>query len=78
MQEPIRVKSAKFWQPPLQDIADALQEGLSANYQRVSVTVEQCPDLRDWGCTTKGLSGNARILDVGGEAYAHNKKYRDN
>lgn len=78
MQEPIRVKSAELWQPPLQDIADALQEGLSANYQNVSVTVEQCPDLRDWGCTTAGMSGNARILDVGGEAYAHNKKYRDN
>ena len=73
MQEPHRVKSAALWQPPLQEIAAALQEGLTANYRKVAVTVEPCPDLRDWGCTTPGMSGNARILDVGGEAYAHNR-----
>lgn len=78
MQEPIRVKSAALWLPSLQEIANALQEGLSANYKEVLVTIEQCPDLRDWGCTSKGMSGNARILDVGGEAYAHNRAYRDN
>ena len=78
MQEPHRVKSAALWQPPLQEIAAALQEGLTANYRKVAVTVEPCPDLRDWGCTTAGMSGNARILDVGGEAYAHNRAYRDN
>ena len=78
MQESIRVKSAKLWQPTLQEIADALQQGLSQNYKNVSVAVEDCPDLREWGCTAAGMSGNTRILDVGGEAYAHNKSYRDN
>ena len=77
MYEPVRVRSAHLWQPSLQQIAGALQKGLSENYEQVSVSVEECPDLRDWGCTTEGMSGNARILDVGGEPYAHNKRYRD-
>ena len=71
------MKSAHLWQPSLQQIAVALQKGLSENYEQVSASVEECPDLRDWGCTTEGLSGNACILDVGGEPYAHNKQYRD-
>ncbi len=71
------MKSAHLWQPSLQQIAVALQKGLSENYEQVSVSVEECPDLRDWGCTTEGLSGNACILDAGGEPYAHNKQYRD-
>ena len=71
------MKSAPLWQPSLQQIAVALQKGLSKNYEHVSVSVEECPDLRDWGCTTEGLSGNACILDVGSEPYAHNKQYRD-
>ena len=78
MREPLRVKSAHLWQPSLRLIADALQKGLSENYENVSVSVEACPDLREWGCATEGMSGSARILDVGGEAYAHNKRFRDN
>lgn len=78
MQEPLRIKSAHLWQPSLQRVADALQEGLSENYENVSVSVEACPDLREWGCATEGMSGRARILDVGGEAYAHNRRFRDN
>ena len=54
----------------------ALRKGLSENYERVSVLVEDCPDLRNWGCSKEGMSGNGRILDVGGEAYAHNRRYR--
>ena len=78
MQEPVRVRSAQLWQPSLQQIANALQNGLSENYENVSVSVEACPDLREWGCATQGMSGRARILDVGGEAYAHNRRFRDN
>ena len=78
MQEPVRVKSAQLWRPSLQQIAIALQKGLPENYENVSVSVEACPDLREWGCATQGMSGRARILDVGGEAYAHNKRFRDN
>ena len=77
MQDPVRVKSARLWQPSLQQIAAALQKGLSENYESVSVAVTACPDLRDWGCAREGMSGRARILDVGGEAYAHNRRYRD-
>ena len=78
MREPVRVRSAQLWQPSLRQIANALQKGLPENYGNVSVSVEACPDLREWGCATQGMSGRARILDVGGEAYAHNKRFRDN
>lgn len=77
MQDPVRVKSAYLWQPSLEQIATALQKGLSENYENVTVAVTACPDLRDWGCATEGLSGRTRILDVGGEAYAHNRRFRD-
>ncbi len=76
MQEPLSIKSAALWRPPLPEIAQALQTGLSAHYAHVAVAVEDCPNLREWGCTVAGLSGHTRILDVGGEAYAHNKRYR--
>lgn len=78
MQEPVRVRSAQLWQPSLEQVSIALQKGLSKNYENVFVSVEACPDLRDWGCATEGMSGSARILDVGGEAYAHNRRFRDN
>ena len=77
MQEPIRIRKANLWRPSLEEIANALTKGLSKSYTNVSVTVEDCPDLRDWGCSREGMSGNARILDVGGEAYAHNRQYRN-
>ena len=77
MQNPVRVKSAPLWQPSLQQIATALQKGLSEHYESVSVAVTACPDLRAWGCASEGMSGRTRILDVGGEAYAHNRRFRD-
>ena len=77
MRDPVRGKSAHLWQPSLQRTARALRKGLSENYESVSVAVTKCPDLREWGCATEGISGRTRILDVGGEAYAHNKRYRD-
>lgn len=77
MQDSAGPKHARLWRPPLREVAGALQEGLAKNYASVSVAVVDCPDLRDWGCATAGMSGRARILDVGGEAYAHNRRYRD-
>ena len=76
MQQSGTPQHASLWQPSLADIAGALRKGLSDNYAKVSVSVSDCPDLRDWGCAMPGLSGNARILDAGGEAYAHNRQYR--
>ena len=36
--------------------------------------MEDCPNLREWGCPAEGISGNERIIDVGGEPYMHDTK----
>jgi hypothetical protein len=48
-----------------------LQSGLSNNYKEVEVSIVDCPNLRDWGCPSEGISGNQKIIDVGGEPYMH-------
>ena len=39
--------------------------------------VTRCPDLRAIGCAWPGLGGTPCIVDVGGEPYAHNPRYRE-
>ena len=31
--------------------------------------------LKDWGCPSEGISGNEKIIDVGGEPYMHDPKF---
>ena len=71
------MRSAELWQPPLEEAADALQQGLEHCYADVSVSIEVPLDLREWGCAKPGMTGSTAIVEVGGEAYAHNRKYRD-
>lgn len=71
----LKIKHAKLWTPPLEEIALALQKGLSAYYNEVHVAVMPCPDLQEWGCAAPGMCGSERIIEVGGEPYAHNPKY---
>lgn len=68
---------AALWVPKLELIAEALGDGLATQYRNVKVTVEDCPDLRELGCAWAGLGGDPCIVDVGGEPYAHNPRYRD-
>ncbi|KAI8931490.1 hypothetical protein NX059_011156 [Plenodomus lindquistii] len=55
--------------PSLEELAKVLKEPLSANYQDATVSVVQCPDLREapFRLATKGLSGEEKISDVGGQ-----------
>ena len=69
--------SATLWSPPLPALRDALEEGLSRNYRRVAVQVRACPDLQRLGCAWEGLGGGPCLVEVGGEPYAHNPRYRD-
>ena len=69
--------SAAFWTPPLAVLRDALEDGLSRNYRRVAVQVKECPDLRRLGGAWEGLGGAPCLVEVGGEPYAHNPRYRD-
>lgn len=62
---------------PLQALSEALGHGLKANYRDVRVRVRPCPDLRAIGCAWPGLGGAPCIVDMGGEPYAHNPRYRD-
>ena len=68
--------SAALAPPPLAALRDELASGLAATYRDVRVQVRPCPDLRAIGCAWPGLCGAPAIVDVGGEPYAHNPRYR--
>ena len=71
----LKFESVKFDIPPLQKIADALNIGLKENYKDVNVKVIDCPNLKNWGCPAEGISGNEKIIDVGGEPYMHDPEF---
>ncbi len=71
----LKFESKKFDIPPLQKIADALNIGLKENYKEVTVKVVDCPNLKNWGCPAEGISGNEKIIDVGGEPYMHDPEF---
>ena len=69
------IEKASFKKLSLKKISKALQVGLCQNYKKVSVDIVDCPNLKNWGCPAEGLSGNQKIIDVGGEPYMHDKRY---
>ena len=71
----IDIEKASFKKFNLEEIAKALQVGLSQNYKIVNLEIVDCPNLKNWGCPAEGLSGNQKIIDVGGEPYMHDKRY---
>jgi len=66
-------------QPPLKFVAAVLEAGLKENFSEVSVTVEECPDLREspWCLAERGLGGESRVLDIGGVPYLMPTVQRD-
>ena len=70
------LKRAALWSPPLEELAPFVREGLRVNYACVEVEVTECPDLRTLGCASPGICGSTVLLEVGGEPYAHNPRYR--
>ncbi|MAV56193.1 MAG: hypothetical protein CMI79_01470 [Candidatus Pelagibacter sp.] len=71
----INIESEKFDTPSLDKVAEALNLGLKENYKEVNVEVVDCPNLKDWGCPAEGITGNEKIIDVGGEPYMHDPKF---
>ena len=71
----LKIEKSKFKEYSLDKISEALQKGLSDNYKIAEVTIADCPNLRDWGCPSEGISGNQKIIDVGGEPYMHDPKF---
>ncbi|EEA23814.1 hypothetical protein TMatcc_006884 [Talaromyces marneffei ATCC 18224] len=65
--------------PTLSELAEKLQGSLSANYERSSVTVVPCPDLREppFLLAHEGLSGDEKVADVGGQTHLYPRPMRD-
>jgi hypothetical protein len=55
--------------PSLEELVPCITAGLQSNFKEVSVEVTECPDLRQepFRLAAEGLSGNARIADIGGQ-----------
>ncbi|CAJ0568979.1 unnamed protein product, partial [Mesorhabditis spiculigera] len=55
-------------QPPLQELGEAIREGLVENFKEVAVNVVPCPDLQqpEFGLTGKYFGAELRIADIGG------------
>ena len=71
----LKIEKGIFKKFELKEISHALEKGLSKNYDSVKAEVVDCPNLRNWDCPSEGMSGNQRIIDVGGEPYMHDPKY---
>ena len=71
----LTVEKARFKEISLDKISEALQKGLSKTFKEVTVSIVDCPNLKDWDCPAEGMSGNQKITDVGGEPYMHDKKH---
>ena len=71
----LKIEKGTFSEFSLDKICEALQIGLSKNYKEVNVSVIDCPNLRNWDCPAEGISGNQKIIDVGGEPYMHDTKF---
>lgn len=67
---------APLYVPDLEALCAALNTGLGRTYRDVRVQVKSCPDLRRLGCAWPGLGGAPCIVEVGGEPYAHNPRFR--
>ena len=71
----LKIEKGTFTNHSLEDIASALKKGLSENFKNVEVEVVDCPNLREWDCPSEGISGNQKIIDVGGEPYMHDPNF---
>ena len=55
--------------PSLEDVVEVLRPALQTNYDDSSVSVSQCPDLREapFHLAAQGISGRECIADIGGQ-----------
>ncbi|ESO97446.1 hypothetical protein LOTGIDRAFT_214298 [Lottia gigantea] len=64
-------KKADLHVPTLEEAAKVLEKGLKNNFENVSVSVVDCPDLtqKPFNLSSPGICGNERLADVGGPPY---------
>ncbi|XP_075992945.1 ester hydrolase C11orf54 homolog isoform X2 [Anticarsia gemmatalis] len=67
----VPIKEKTLHQPPLQEVADVLSRGLKSTFSTVEVSVADTPDLTQspYYLTSPGLTGNAKLLELGGPPY---------
>ncbi|TEA22285.1 Ester hydrolase C11orf54-like protein [Colletotrichum sidae] len=65
----MHIEKRSLLPPSLTELAHQLAPFLSANFTHAAVTVAPCPDLRKapFYLACEGLSGNAKIADIGGQ-----------
>ncbi|KAF0320890.1 Ester hydrolase-like protein [Colletotrichum asianum] len=65
----MQIQKFQLSPPSLEELAERLRSPLAANFHFSSVTVEACPDLRQapFHLATRGLSGDERVADIGGQ-----------
>ncbi|XP_038215461.1 ester hydrolase C11orf54-like [Zerene cesonia] len=67
----VPIQEKPLYTPPLEEVAEVLSRGLRKTFESVSVSAEECPDLRKapFDLTTSGLTGNAKLIELGGPPY---------
>ncbi|XP_044739972.1 ester hydrolase C11orf54 homolog [Chrysoperla carnea] len=67
----LKLEQKILHQPPLNEVAEVLNNGLKNNFSTVQVEVVDCPDLtqRPFTLACKGLGGKANLLEIGGPPF---------
>ncbi|XP_045446029.1 ester hydrolase C11orf54 homolog [Melitaea cinxia] len=67
----VEIKEKPLYTPPLEEIVEVLSRSLPSTFEYVSVTVDECPDLTQapYNITAPGLTGNAKLVELGGPPY---------
>ncbi|KAG8277211.1 ester hydrolase C11orf54 homolog [Homalodisca vitripennis] len=64
----LKVEEKPLFVPPVEDVVQALQDGLASYFGSVSVESVECPDLtaEPFCLVAQGLCGSPRVVEVGG------------
>ena len=65
------MQKQSLFQPELHELAAVIENGLSSNFESVSVRIVDCPDLKEspFGLAESGICGRPTLLDIGGVPY---------
>ena len=71
MEKHLSFKKVSLHTPQLEQLSQVLSDGLKLFFEYVQVSVVQCPNLQlsPFNLAQIGLSGNEKIVDVGGPPY---------
>ena len=65
------VETKRLYVPDVDELASKIEDGMAKNFEEISVTVVNCPNLKEepFCLAETGLGGSPKILDVGGVPY---------